>query len=344
VRALLVASQKGGVGKTTTAVNLAALAGRSGGRVLLVDADPLGSVSASLLLSRDGGDAGAPARPDPVTGAGALWADVLPGVDVVTPYPAADTAERHLQAFLDGLPRSALARTHRLAVVDAPPMLGPRPRALLRAASEVVLVQRAEPMSLRTMPAYLDLVQQVRAEGGAVRLRGVLLTLPEGVPAGTPGEARMRAKFPGLLPQVIPFDPEVARALVLGRPLVVVRPTSPAAAEYASLAEALDLVTAPVPAAPVLVAAGAAARSAPPAAPKTVARATRQRPADPPRPRPGPRPAPAAAEPAAVEDDAADPDLPPKGEAHAASPWLAALAAVMGLVVVALAVKLLLAR
>ena len=63
---LLIASQKGGVGKTTTAINLATLAAQSGQRVLILDADPLGTVATSLQLSRSDRD-GKPPQPDRVT-------------------------------------------------------------------------------------------------------------------------------------------------------------------------------------------------------------------------------------------------------------------------------------
>lgn len=255
MRTLLVASQKGGVGKTTTAVNLAALAAEEGQRVLLIDADPLGSVSTSLQLTRS-----------TTQSSPQLWSHVLDHLDVVTPYPEDSTAEEHLESYLATLAESA--SEYDLVVIDAPPMLGPRPKALLKAAGEVIIVLRAEPMSFRTLPAYLELVRETKAEGATCRLRGILLTLPQGTPIGGKAEMRLRERFKGLLPQVIPYDPEISRALVLAQPVVSVNPRSAAALQYRSLALALGLTRTAKPAPePELIAAatGIASRIAKPA-------------------------------------------------------------------------------
>lgn len=237
MRSLLVSSQKGGVGKTTTAVNLAALAAaaladENGGRVLLLDADPLGSVATSLQLDR------ADADPAFLTDMACLWPEVLPNLDVTNPYPTDATSEDDLDAFLAEL--SGMA-DYEVVVIDAPPMLGRRPKALLHAAEEVLIVLRAEPMSFRTLPAYLDLVREVKSEGGSCRLRGILLTLPQGTVPGGSAEMGLRERFKGLLPQAVPFDPEVGRAMILGKPVVESSPRSVAAAQYRSLAVDLRL-------------------------------------------------------------------------------------------------------
>ncbi len=252
MRTLLVASQKGGVGKTTTAVNLAALAAQAGSRVLLIDADPLGGVGASLLLTRDpDSDARADSpeaegrdapRPDGVTGRGALWTSVLNNLDVLSPYPADNTDDAELIDFLERVPESHLARSYDLVVIDAPAMMGASPKALLKAATEVLIVQRAEPMSFRTLPSYLEVMREVKAEGARVELRGILLTLPAGVALGSPAEVTIRHKFKGLLPQAIPFDAEIDRALLVGQPIVVVRPVNVVAKQYRALATALGLI------------------------------------------------------------------------------------------------------
>ena len=219
---------------------------------MLIDADPLGGVAASLLLTRDPDSAvradspeaegrDAP-RPDGVTGRGALWTSVLNNLDVLSPYPADRPNDAELIEFLEAVPASPLARSYDLVVIDAPPMMGPSPKALLKAAGEVLIVQRAEPMSFRTLPSYLEVMREVKAEGARVELRGILLTLPAGVALGSPAEVTIRHKFKGLLPQAIPFDAEIDRALLVGQPIVVVRPVNVVAKQYRALATALGLI------------------------------------------------------------------------------------------------------
>lgn len=253
MRTLLVASQKGGVGKTTTAVNLAALAGQSGSRVLLIDADPLGSIAASLQLSRTDGDI--TPRVDGVTGNGLIWSNVMPGVDVACPYPADSSSEEELENFLSRLSTSPIARFYDRVFMDSPPMLGPRLKSLLKAADDLVLVQRAEPMSFRTLPAYLDLFREVKNEGGRCQFRGILLTLPAGMSQNSQTEQQIREKFKGILPLSVPFSLEVNEALVLGRPVILSHPHSAVSRPYISLAKSIGIVT-PMVSKPSLVTAG----------------------------------------------------------------------------------------
>src|SRR5207249_1723617 len=96
---------------------------------------------------------------------------------------------------------------YRCVLFDAPPAAtGEGPRKLLRAADELVVVLRAEPLAYRTLPKYLAVVRTVEAAGARVRMRGLLLTLPPGERPGGRWERQLRARFgPYLLPQTIPY-------------------------------------------------------------------------------------------------------------------------------------------
>src|SRR4051794_37726921 len=122
VRKLLVASQKGGVGKTTTSVNLAAAAGMAGARVLLLDADPLSSLGVSLNLAQHPGrqtlrQAGADLP-------GVLVSGVVPGLDVLSPYEEGGCTDEEFDELLHLLSAPAVREGYGCLVVDTPPFMG----------------------------------------------------------------------------------------------------------------------------------------------------------------------------------------------------------------------------
>lgn len=239
MRKLLVASQKGGVGKTTTSINLAASTALAGSRVLLLDADPLSSVSATLNLAQ---------HPDRqvlreigIDLPGVLVSNVIPGLDVLSPYEQGGCSDDDLNHLLSLLSAPLVADCYGCLVVDTPPFLGANPGQLLGACDEFILVMRAEPLAYRTLPAFLELVQRARGDHG-VKMRGILLTLPESEQPGGRWERELRGRFgTRVLPSVIPHDESVPQEGMFGRIVSHTMPQAQAALAYRELLELVEL-------------------------------------------------------------------------------------------------------
>jgi chromosome partitioning protein len=242
VRKLLVASQKSGVGKTTTSINLAAAAAAAGARVLLLDADPLSSISQSLNLADNPNRRSL--RSDGIDLPGVFCRGVIAGLDVLSPYGEGGCSDDEFDELLRLISSPSPDGGYSCFIVDSPPFMGANPGQLLRSCDELVLVMRAEPMAYRTLPAFLELVQRSRKDGRGVQMRGILLTLPEGELPGGRWERELRGRFGArILPHVIPHDEEIGKAMESGRILAHSLPDAPAAAGYHALAEALALAS-----------------------------------------------------------------------------------------------------
>jgi cellulose biosynthesis protein BcsQ len=240
VRKLLVASHKGGVGKTTTCINLAAATAQTGSRVLLLDADPLSAIGASLNLAehpqrqslRDAG----------IDLPGVLVTDIVPGLDLISPYEEGACSDKELNEVLTLLATSSFADCYSTMIVDTPPFMGANPVELLNVCDEFIVVMRAEPLAYRTLPAFLELVQRSKNPDRQVLMLGILLTLPEGEPMGSRWECELRGRFgPRILPQVVPFDDEVGKAQMMGQIVTLASPESSASQQYLALTETLSL-------------------------------------------------------------------------------------------------------
>ena len=242
VRKLLVASQQGGVGKTTTAINLAAAAAQAGVRVLLLDADPLSCISAALNLPQH--PRRQPLRQAGIELPGVLVGNVVPGLDVVSPYEDGTCSDEELDDLFKVLESTAFQEQYGCLLVGSPPFMGANAAQLLGSCDEFVIAMRAEAMAYRTLPAFLELVQRRQNAARPINLRGILLTLPEPDAEGERWERELRGRFGGrILPTVIPYDEEIRKALEAGRIVLQAAPESPAAQQYVQLAGLLGLNT-----------------------------------------------------------------------------------------------------
>lgn len=183
LRSLVIASQKGGVGKTTVALHVAhALVGR-GYQVLLVDSDPQGAIGLSLSkkLSEHVGFSDYVERG--LTLEEAMVRTRVPNFNIL-PFgslPASQTdhfsrlmssGEQHSRLLHD-----AALLGHDIVVVDTPAGFGGITVGALRASTHVLTPIQAEPIALRSVTQMLEQVEVLQEEGYPIEIAGFLITM-----------------------------------------------------------------------------------------------------------------------------------------------------------------------
>jgi chromosome partitioning protein len=240
-----VANQKGGVGKTTTAVNMAACIAEAGYETLLVDLDPQCNATAALGLSRD-------LDPNVYTcllGDGELAQAAVPtGIERLLLVPsvpdlAGATVELPRLAGSEGRLRDALPRAReRFAqiVLDCPPSLGPLTVNALVAADRVIVPVQAEYLALEGLAQFLDTLGLIQRElNPRLEVAGMLLTMYDArTRLARDVERELRRHFPELVFQtVIPRNIRVSEAPSHGRAVIHHDPHCPGSDAYFDLAK-----------------------------------------------------------------------------------------------------------
>lgn len=242
-----IANQKGGVGKTTTAVNVASCVANQGNQVLLVDLDQQANATVALGLDRDSSpssydcligessvaEAARPAGPDN------LWvvpaSRDLAGASVELPH-----LERMESRLRDGL--GPVRERFALTLLDCPPSLGPVAVNALVAADRVLVPVQAEYLALEGLVQFLETLDLVRTQlNPRLVLTGVVITMhDERTRLANDVESELRQHFPELVfDTVIPRSVRVAEAPSFGLPVTDHAPSSRGSKAYKELAREL---------------------------------------------------------------------------------------------------------
>jgi chromosome partitioning protein len=240
-----IANQKGGVGKTTTAVNVAACIAEAGFETLLVDVDPQGNATVGIGVDRQEGvglydvlsgeiDAPEAVRTTPIERLSIL-ASTPDLAGATMELPRLPGSERRLRDALAPV-RDAYAYT----LLDCPPSLGPLTVNALVAADKVIVPVQTEYFALEGLAQLLDTLSLIGQElNPRLTVLGMILTMHDGrTRLARDVEREVREHFPTLVfDTVVPRNVRLGEAPSFGLPVLRHAPHSPGSAAYLKLAK-----------------------------------------------------------------------------------------------------------
>jgi chromosome partitioning protein len=238
-----VANQKGGVGKTTTVVNLGAYLGALGSHILVVDCDPQANSTGFLGVPVDGPGI-YEALIDGREPAGLICATSAAGVDLIPASPELAGAEVELLGTEKPGARlrealNSLRGLYDYIFLDCPPSLGLLTVNALVAADAVLVPVQCEYLALEGLTRLLDTIERIRAQSNPrLRIFGLVMTMYDGRTSLSHQVAEeVKRHYPTLtFETLIPRNVRLSEAPSFGQSILDYDPTSRGAEAYQALA------------------------------------------------------------------------------------------------------------
>lgn len=257
-RVLAIANQKGGVGKTTTVINLAACLGEAGKSVLVIDLDPQANATSGLGLTRQQGTSLYRVLLRERSIQGLVQDSIAPGVQIIPSeldLAGAEIDVARMDGYLQGLSMAILplirSKEFDYILIDCPPSLGVLTMNALTAAHGLLLPIQCEYYALEGLSVITHIVEQLRETRAnpEIEIQGIVMTMYDARTRLSQDVAdEVRSHFgETVYKTMIPRNVRLSEAPSFGKPVIQYDPHCSGSIAYRQLAQEVMTRTEPLP-------------------------------------------------------------------------------------------------